>query len=78
MDNKDLMARGIDINETEPVICEHCGNETFIEVVSLRRVSAVYSPNGKAGLIPITLFECSSCGHVNNEFKPQGMKNEEE
>jgi len=72
--SNDLAARGIDINETEPVLCEQCKNDTFIEVVSLRRISAVYSPNGKPGLVPISLFECSSCGHVNEEFRPQGMK----
>tara|TARA_Y100000385_G_scaffold277674_1_gene324973 strand:- start:226 stop:462 length:237 start_codon:yes stop_codon:yes gene_type:complete len=75
--SNDLMSNGIDLNETEAVVCEECGGYTFTEVVALRRVSAVYSPNGQAGLVPISLFECSSCGHVNEEFKPKGMKDEQ-
>tara|TARA_Y100000592_G_scaffold101075_1_gene185193 strand:+ start:5211 stop:5465 length:255 start_codon:yes stop_codon:yes gene_type:complete len=68
-DNKQKI--NINLNDMDDVVCEECGNPTFIQVVLLKRVSAVMSPSGKKSFLPMPVFECSSCGHVNDELIPQ-------
>ena len=64
----------IDMEQTEGVKCEECEHEVFNHGFMLRSVSAVLSPNGEEGLIPIQVFECASCGHVNSQFIPRELK----
>jgi len=64
----------IDISQTSPIVCDKCGHNTFTQVYIMRMVSAVYSPNGEESLMPIPVFECSACGHVNDIFLPEGLK----
>ena len=64
----------IDLSQTEGVKCEECGHEVFNHGFMLRKLSAVLSPSGEEGLIPIQVFECASCGHVNSEFIPRELK----
>ena len=61
----------VSLDQCEDVCCEKCGNPTFRQVVIVKKISAVYSPTGKASLIPLQVFECSECGHVNDEFIPK-------
>lgn len=63
----------LDINQTEAILCNNCGHSVFNEGLMLRKVPALLSPNGQESLIPIPVFECSQCGHVNKEFLPQEM-----
>ena len=52
------------------IVCENCGNLTFQEVMLMKKISAVASPNGKEGIIPIPTFSCVACGYVNQMFRP--------
>jgi hypothetical protein len=61
----------ININQTEPITCESCGNHTFQRVTLLRRVSPLVSPTGQSAIVPIALFACHACNHVNKEFLPK-------
>ena len=61
----------VNLDQCDDVVCESCGNPTFRQVVMFKKLSAVYSPSGKASLIPLQVFECSECGHVNDEFIPK-------
>lgn len=61
----------IDLSQTSEIVCSECGNQTFIQSFYIRRLSAILSPNGQESLIPIPVFECSSCGNINAEFKPK-------
>jgi hypothetical protein len=36
----------------------------------MKKISAVASPNGKEGIIPIPTFSCVACGYVNQMFRP--------
>ena len=65
MDNK----INIDMNQTTEIVCEKCKNTTFVQSFYLRKLSALLSPNGKESIIPVNTFECSACGHINEEFK---------
>lgn len=65
----------IDLNQTEAITCDKCGNDKFVSVVKMRLVSAVYSANGEDGILPIATYECSACGWTNDMFLPNGLKN---
>lgn len=66
--------QGIDITQTSPTTCESCGKEAFQEAVILRKISALLSPTGKEGFVPVQVFACISCGHVNNDFLPKELR----
>jgi uncharacterized Zn finger protein len=61
----------IDITQTTPVVCEECGCEHFTEVSLMRKLSPMLSPTGQAAMIPIPVYACAKCGHVNKEFLPR-------
>ncbi len=53
------------------ISCEKCKNQTFAEVLLLKKISALLSPNGKESIVPIPVMACNSCGWVNKEFLPK-------
>lgn len=53
----------IDINKTEGIRCV-CGNETFTQIIFLRKISALLSPTGKAELIPMPAYKCERCKNI--------------
>lgn len=53
----------IDINKTEALKCA-CGNETFTQVIFLRKISALLSPTGKAEIIPMPAYKCERCKNI--------------
>lgn len=73
-DTQEQVNINIDLEQTEGVKCEECDCQIFNHGFMLRKISAVLSPSGEEGLIPIQVFECSSCGHVNPEFIPKELK----
>jgi uncharacterized Zn finger protein len=69
------MNPSVDIKLTVPVVCEKCQCQTFQEAVMLRSVSAILSPSGKAGLMPVpVMFACMNCGNVNQAFLPPELR----
>ena len=61
----------IDFSQTTSVTCEECGHEHFTQVNLMRKLSPMLSPTGQPALIPIPVFACAKCGHVNEEFLPK-------
>ena len=61
----------VDMTQTTEVKCENCGCDKFEQVIKMRRLSAILSPTGKEALIPMPVFACKNCGHINEEFLPQ-------
>lgn len=59
-----------DLSLATDIVCENCGNLTFQEVLLMKKVSALVSPNGKEGIVPIPTFSCVACGYVNKMFRP--------
>ncbi len=59
----------IDMSQTTSIKCEKCENQTFKQTLLLRKVSALVSPNGQEQYVPIAVFACEKCGHVNSEFE---------
>lgn len=67
----------VDVRKLPNLECSRCLNMTFQEVVLFKKVSALLSPNGKAGLSPYPAFACVACGYVDPVFLPKGMVSEE-
>ena len=64
----------IDLNEVDNVACEECENETFTPVFVIKQISALMAPTGQETMVPIQLFKCSNCGHINKKFL-EGLTN---
>ena len=63
--------KGMSPSDLPDVVCDKCGNPTFRQVVLLKKVSAALSPSGNTSFLPMPVFECSNCGHVNDELLPK-------
>lgn len=61
----------LDIRKTSAIQCESCENETFTEVVFLRKASKLLTGSSQDQIVPIPTFQCSKCGHINKEFTPK-------
>ena len=68
----------VDLNNASDVVCDNCGNYTFVAVMMMKRLSALLSPTGQEAIIPIQSFACNACGWINKEFLPTGREHEEE
>ncbi len=75
--NKLGQQTAIDLKMTEPIVCEKCGKEVFVQGVMLRKVSALLTGTGQPGIIPVPVFYCAECGHVNQEFIPVELREQE-
>ena len=69
--NREQPGLNVDFSQTTAEVCEACGNDTFIQVYKMRKLSALLSPAGKETIIPINVFACNKCGHINDEFLPK-------
>ena len=59
----------IDMSQTTQLKCEKCENLTFKQTLLIRKLSALVSPSGQETVIPVAVFACEKCGHVNAEFE---------
>ena len=66
------MQEQIDFSKTTQIKCEACGGSTFKQTLLLRKMSALASPSGQETIIPMQVFACEKCGHVNKECSDVG------
>ena len=64
----------VDINQTQSVICEECGGVYFEQALIIRKASGFLTGQAKPSYIPIPVFKCGDCGHVNSEFLPKEVQ----
>jgi len=78
MQQKNPLAN-IRFEQTSGIICEKCKGSVFSEGYVLRKVSKflVATVSDKNQVIPVPTFYCVKCNHVNREFLPEGLHNEE-
>ena len=62
------MQEQIDFSKTSQIKCEACEGQTFKQTLLLRKLSSLVSPTGQETIIPMQVFACEKCGHVNKEF----------
>ena len=68
----------IGLDQTLPVECDECGHNFFVQALHIRKVSGILSGTGQTSYMPIPVFSCLKCNHVNTEFLPKEMKDLED
>jgi len=68
--NQPQPQQNIDLSLAEDIICNACGNYSFQHVFIMKKISAILSPTGRAGVTPVPTFACNACGFINQEFLP--------
>ena len=71
MNNPQQPQMNIDFSQTTAEVCEKCENDTFTQVYQMHKLSALLSPAGQESMIPIQVFCCAKCGHINKGFLPK-------
>ena len=71
MDKQQEINMNVALKDTTGIQCEECGHEVFREGVLLRKVSRFVTGTSQDALMPIPVFSCSKCGHVNKDFMPK-------
>ncbi len=64
----------LDLNQTTGVTCDECQSNFFDQALVIRKASGLLTGQAKPSYIPIPVFKCSKCGHVNEEFLPKEVK----
>ena len=54
----------VDLSQAETMKCEDCDNYVWIKATIIKRISAIMSPNGQEGLVPVQVYSCGNCGAV--------------
>ena len=68
----------INIKDTETIVCEKCGNGIFIQSFFLKKISALVSPTGQESIVPVQVYSCGNCGHINRKLNPTLEQGEED
>lgn len=68
----------ISLNDTQEVTCDDCGHKYFDQAVYIRMASGLLTGTGMPSYIPIPVFKCTACGHVNKEFLPKEVRSLDE
>ena len=55
----------LDLKDLTDIVCENCEGKFFRQVNAFKRISALVSPTGKQQIIPVPVFRCDECGHIN-------------
>jgi len=71
MNTNEQPQMNIDFSQTTAEVCEKCENDTFTQVYKMRTLSALLSPAGQETKIPVQIFACAKCGHINPGFLPK-------
>ena len=67
----------LDLSQAETILCEKCGNGLFIQSFFLKKLSALVSPTGQEAIIPLQVYSCGNCGHINTKLNPTTQPSEE-
>jgi len=54
----------VDLSKADTLQCDDCGNYLFIDSYIIKRISAILSPTGQEGLVPVQVYSCGNCGKV--------------
>jgi hypothetical protein len=70
----------ISLSQTTSVTCDKCNSSYFVQQIRLQKVPALLTGEPHPTYMPIPVFACAKCGHVNSEFdaqERQGLEIEE-
>ena len=58
----------VDLTHAKTLECEECQCQAFKQTLMLKKMSALMSPTGQESIVPVGVFCCEQCGHINKEF----------
>lgn len=61
----------IGLEQTKNVSCEKCDNLYFLQQLRIQKVPGLLTGQSHPTYMPVPVFACSKCGHVNSEFETQ-------
>jgi hypothetical protein len=61
----------INPNDLEDITCDNCKSQCFEQTFLFKRLSAILSPTGQETVIPMQIYRCADCGHINEMFLPK-------
>lgn len=61
----------VDFSQSLEYVCDKCGHKSFVAQYLIRKFSAFISPSGQEAIVPIQVFACASCSHINDDFIPE-------
>lgn len=64
----------VSLDQTSEISCDNCGHKYFSQGVYLRKASKLLTGTPQDAYIPIPVFSCMSCNHVNAEFLPKEVQ----
>tara|TARA_R100000005_G_scaffold86993_1_gene56079 strand:- start:253 stop:477 length:225 start_codon:yes stop_codon:yes gene_type:complete len=64
----------VDIKQTTAVTCDECGGVYFEQALTIRKASGLLTGTGNPAYVPIPVFACKECSHVNGEFIPKEVQ----
>lgn len=64
----------ISLDQTDEVTCDKCDHTYFQQGIYIRKASGFVTGTGMPSYIPIPVFACLECGHVNKEFLPREIQ----
>lgn len=59
----------VDLSNATTLECEKCKCQGFKQTMMLKKLSPLLSPTGQEAIIPVMVFGCEQCGHINKQFK---------
>ena len=72
--NDGVSMQNVDLTHATTMECEKCKCKAFKQTLMLKKLSPLVSPNGQEAIVPVTVFCCESCGHINSEFEDAEIK----
>ena len=69
MDMGQVQQPQLDLSQATDLECDECEHKLFKQSYMVKKVSALISPTGEEIVVPIQVFSCESCGHINKIFK---------
>lgn len=56
------------VENAKNLACEKCNSEVMKQVYVIKVISGLLTGDGKDTLVPVPVFACNSCSHVNSMF----------
>jgi hypothetical protein len=61
----------ISLDQTTSITCDKCDHPYFEQQLRIQKVPGLLTGQSQPTYMPIPVFACSKCGHVNSEFETQ-------
>jgi hypothetical protein len=65
------------LKDSTGVKCEKCEHQVFLESYVIRKISKILVGSPSDVVVPVPIFTCAACGHVNEDFRPKEFELDE-